>query len=109
MNYCIFPCLVWIYWYSYICTILLQVSFEGCDLVFYLEDNNSAVNSLTKLSRRISIGNGKSLYITAARALPPNTPLTEDQKEALLTILSSRYCVELKRLDLKYFHNDSKI
>lgn len=61
-------------------TVLLhfsdQYEIEGRSLVFYLEDNGSACQAITEISRRITMPNGQRLSIHSNRSPPPNRLLT---------------------------------
>nr|XP_027208703.1 nuclear RNA export factor 1-like [Penaeus vannamei] len=83
--------------------ILYEV--EGNSLVFYLEDNGAAAKAITNVNRRVTMRNGSRLIICNNRSPPPNRPLSVQQQEKVMHIMSERYCLELKRLDLKNFHN----
>ncbi|XP_066989141.1 nuclear RNA export factor 1-like [Macrobrachium rosenbergii] len=80
---------------------------EGINRVFYLEDNAAAVQAIRDISRRVSISSGQKLLIQVNRSAPPVRALTAEQREKVTSVMSERYCVELKRLDLKNFHNDA--
>ncbi|KAK4312904.1 hypothetical protein Pmani_015704 [Petrolisthes manimaculis] len=84
--------------------ILYEV--EGRSLVFYLEDNGSACQAITEISRRMTMPSGQRLSIYSNRSPPPNRHLTPPERNHVTQIMSQRYSVELKRLDLKNFHND---
>ncbi|XP_071514472.1 nuclear RNA export factor 1-like [Panulirus ornatus] len=82
---------------------------EGKNLVFYLEDNGPAVHAIIEINRRITMPNGQRLQIWSNRSPPPNRPLPASQAERVTQVMSDRYSVELKRLDLKNFHNDATL
>lgn len=82
---------------------------EGKSLVFYLEDNGPAVQAISEISRRLTMSTGEKLTIFFNRSPPPNRPLTQPQREQVMQVMSGRYSPEMKRLDLKNFHNDSTL
>lgn len=79
---------------------------DGRFLVFYLEDNGPAVQAISEISRRLTMPSGERLNIFFNRSPPPVRPLTSSQRDKVMQVMSARYSPEMKRLDLKNFHND---
>lgn len=78
---------------------------SGMNTYFYLEDQ-AAARALKELDRKIEMPDGFQLQISIERSTPPNMPLTDELVEKVKQVMSSRYTVETKALNLKSFHTD---
>jgi len=78
---------------------------QAMNTYFYLEDQTAA-RALKDLDKQIEMPDGFQLQINVERSTPPNMPLTDDLVEKIKVVMSNRYDVDKKALDLKSFHTD---
>lgn len=78
---------------------------QGMNTFFYIEDQG-AVRSLKDLDKKIEMPDGYSLVISVERSTPPNMPISDDLVEKIKVVMSKRYIVEHKALNMKSFHTD---
>jgi len=80
---------------------------QAMNTYFYLEDQTAA-RALKELDRQIEMPDGFQLQINIERTTPPNMPLTEELVDKIKEVMSKRYIVDHKALNLKSFHTDEK-
>jgi len=78
---------------------------QGINTFFYLEDE-AAARSLRELDKKIEMPDGYPLTINVDRSTPPNMPLTDELVEKIKLVMSNRYNVANKALNLAAFHTD---
>lgn len=80
---------------------------QAMNTFFYLEDQTAA-RALKELDKQIEMPDGYPLQINIERTTPPNMPLTDELVDKIKLVMSKRYNIEHKALNLKSFHTDEE-
>jgi len=78
---------------------------NGINTYFYIEDQ-AAAKAIKELDKQIELPDGAMLTINVDRSTPPNMPVTEEIVDKIKLVMSKRYNVETKALNLRTFHSD---
>jgi len=80
---------------------------SGPNMVFYL-DSREAANAVRNLNEAVKLSDSFPLTLKAEPSAPPQAPtkLDDGVKEKLKLVLSSRFNLQTKALDLSKFHAD---
>jgi len=80
---------------------------SGPNMVFYL-DSREAANAVRNLNEAVKLSDSFPLTLKVEPSAPPQAPtkLDDEMKEKLKLVLSSRFNVQNKALDLSKFHAD---
>merc|ERR1719220_633622 len=78
---------------------------QGANTQFHLEDG-AAARALRELDKKIEMPDGFPLAITVDRSTPPNMPISDELVEKIKVVMSKRYFVANKALNLSAFHVD---
>ena len=78
---------------------------NGSDFTFHVESPNAAA-CLKNLDKKISVTHNFLLKIKVAPSPPPKHFLNDEVKQKIKSVMSARYNVANKALDMKSFHND---
>jgi len=78
---------------------------QGVNTQFYLEDG-AAARALKDLDKKLEMPDGFPLAITVDRTSPPNMPISDELVEKIKVVMSKRYFVANKALNLSAFHVD---
>lgn len=76
---------------------------QGVNTQFYLEDG-AAARALKDLDKKLEMPDGFPLAITVDRTSPPNMPISDELVEKIKVVMSKRYFVANKALNLSAFH-----
>ena len=76
---------------------------QGINTQFYLEDA-AAARALRELDKKLEMPDGFPLAITVDRSTPPNMPISDELVEKIKVVMSKRYFVANKALNLSAFH-----
>jgi len=78
---------------------------QGINTYFHLEDA-AAARALRELDKKLEMPDGFPLAITVDRSAPPNMPISDELVEKIKVVMSKRYFVANKALNLSAFHID---
>ena len=76
---------------------------QGANTQFHLEDA-AAARALRELDKKIEMPDGFPLAIVVDRSTPPNMPISDELVEKIKVVMSKRYFVANKALNLSAFH-----
>ena len=76
---------------------------QGINTQFYLEDA-AAARALRELDKKLEMPDGFPLGINVDRSTPPNMPISDELVEKIKLVMSKRYFVANKALNLSAFH-----
>ena len=76
---------------------------QGINTYFHLEDA-AAARALRELDKKIEMPDGFPLAIPVDRSAPPNMPISDELVEKIKVVMSKRYFVANKALNLSAFH-----
>ncbi|CAG0886367.1 unnamed protein product [Cyprideis torosa] len=81
---------------------------DNGSVVFYV-NNRTIQMGIADQDRRIDLGDGRPLKINTMRSMPPPLKLEPEVKQKIAEVMSQRYTVSTKALDLSDFRNDTKL
>ena len=88
--------------------MFFQYNYERGSSIFYVNGPHIS-DALRSLSRRISSPDGVRLTITSNRCPIPQAEMTDELTEILREVMSRRYNVETKIMDLSKFREDENL
>ena len=81
---------------------------NGGNYSFYVE-SHSAASSLKLLDKKISLTHNFLMKIKVVPSPPPKHELNDEVREKIKMVMSSRYNITEKSLNMKNFHNDVQL
>ena len=79
----------------------------GPHYIFYVETREQA-NNLKSMDNKIAMPDQKNLIVRVETSAPPQVTLNEQVMDKMKLVMSSRYNVAGKALNLRAFHSDDK-